>query len=85
METGLGDPETNKARYLLQQLEEETNPQLKRVIQKQINELTIGTLDRIITNNVLQTLTLGTNKLETEYMMILMIILPKLFHNLMII
>jgi len=60
METGLGDPETNKARYLLQQLEEETNPQLKRVIQKQINELTTGTLDRLITNNVLQTITIGT-------------------------
>ena len=56
METGLGDPETNKARYLLQQLEEETNPQLRRVIQKQINELSTGTTDRIIISNVVQNL-----------------------------
>jgi len=56
METGLGDPETNKARYLLQQLETEKNPQLKRVIQKQINELSIGTTDRIIISNVVQNL-----------------------------
>ena len=56
METGLGDPETNKARYLIQQLEEETNPQLRRVIQKQINELSTGTTDRIIISNVVQNL-----------------------------
>ena len=56
METGLGNPETNKARYLLQQLEEETNPQLRRVIQKQINELSTGTTDRIIISNVVQNL-----------------------------
>lgn len=64
LETGLGDEEVNKARVLIQQLKQTNEPKLKAVINKQIDDLTLGTLDRMIVSNVLQLTTPGTLEFE---------------------
>lgn len=64
LKTGLGDEQVNKARVLLQQLKQTEDPRLKAVIDKQIDDLSVGTLDRMIISNVLQLTTPGTLEFE---------------------
>lgn len=64
LKTGLGDEQVNKARVLLQQLKQTEEPRLKAVIDKQIDDLSVGTLDRMIISNVLQLTTPGTLEFE---------------------
>lgn len=64
LQTGLGDEQVNKARVLIQQLKQTEDPRLKAVIDKQIDDLSVGTLDRMIISNVLQLTTPGTLEFE---------------------
>lgn len=64
LQTGLGDEQVNKARVLIQQLKQTEDPRLRAVIDKQIDDLSVGTLDRMIISNVLQLTTPGTLEFE---------------------
>jgi len=64
LKSGLGDEEVNKARLLIEQLKQTEDPKLKAVINKKIDDLSVGTLDRMILSNVIQLTTPGTLQYE---------------------
>lgn len=47
LQTGLGDEDTIKARQLIRQIDGEQDPRLKKILQSQLRDLQVGTVERL--------------------------------------